>query len=132
MFKSLTDGSHRSVADRAKPVCTKEKKRKKKENRGTGSPARRTHRRGLSAAAATGRRGKGSGEARGGELPAVGMITGGGEAWSSSGVVDRGGRDAVEDGDGDSGQQSPGRVRPRVHGVLGRLGVEGIGEEGSS
>ena len=65
-------------------------------------------------------------------MPAVGVLTGGGEAWSSGGVVDRGGRDAVEDGDDDSGQQSPGRVRPRVHGGLGRLGVEGIGAEGSS
>ena len=79
---------------------------------------------------ATGREGGVSRAAQeGAELP-VGLLTDGGEVLSSGGVGDRGGQDAIEDGDGNSGQYSPGRVRPRVLGGQGRLGVDGIGERG--
>ena len=78
-------------------------------------------------ATATERRGRGRGsrEAQGGEAQLVGVLTGGGAAWSRGGVGDRGGRAVVEDEHGDVGRYSPRRGWPRVHGIVGRLG-EGL------
>ena len=67
-----------------------------------------------------GRGGRGSREALGGEVPATGVLTSGGEAWSRGGVGDRGGRDVVGDGDGVAGHQSPRRGRHRVQGGPGK------------
>ena len=58
--------------------------------------------------------------AQGGEAQLGGVFAGAGEVGSSGGVVDRGGRDVVEDGDGAAGHQSLRRGRHRVHGALWR------------
>ena len=105
----------------AEPVRIKEKE---KEN-GDGVEAcrlRRTHRRRLLAATATGREGRGCGEARGGEVSAVGVLTGGEEASSGGGVGDRGGRGAVGDEHDDARHHSPWRGRQLHRGALGVYG----------
>ena len=70
-------------------------------------------------ATATERRGRGNREAQGGEAQLVGVLTGGGEAWSRGGVGDRGGRAVFEDECDGTGHQSP---RRECHWVLGALG----------
>ena len=64
-------------------------------------------------------------------MPAVGVLTGGREAWSRGGVGDHGGRAVVDDEHGDAGRDPPRRGWPRVPGgvdwrwgeelVVGRL-----------
>ena len=79
----------------------------------------------------TERRGRGSRGARGAAAQLVREHTDGGEAWSRGGVVDRGGRDEVEDERGDSDHHSPLLELLRGHGALGRVYAPPISGWGS-